>query len=201
MSCLVLRTILNERPGALHQTSRNITKGDKCHINIIFVILGDKCHINVIFVLVLCTRLHVIYDLVLRTSIALGGRARGPFDFGRYWTIRTSQRRAIRPIWPQTLRSLRLRCANWGQVRTSFAIRGKTCGPKGRRPTFCWGPSTRSANSRCGANFTNSPVGARSASTNLWELAARAQTCGSSRREHKSFRKFQVSLPQISTCK
>ena len=22
----------------------------------------------------------------------------------------------------------------------SFAIRGKTCGPKGRRPTFCWGP-------------------------------------------------------------
>ena len=83
----------------------------------------------------------------------------------------------------------------------SFAIRGKTCGPMGRRPTFCWGPSTRSANSRCGANFPNSPVGARSASTNLWELAARAQTCGSSRREHKNFRKFQVSLPQISTCK
>ena len=26
-----------------------------------------------------------------------------------------------------------------------------------------------SANSRCGANFPNSPVGARSASTNLWE--------------------------------
>ena len=22
----------------------------------------------------------------------------------------------------------------------SFAIRGKTCGPMGRRPTFCWGP-------------------------------------------------------------
>ena len=50
---------------------------------------------------------------------------------------------------------IRSRCANWGKVRPSFAIRGKTCGPKGRRPTFCWG----ALNAARSANLSNSHFG------------------------------------------
>ena len=39
----------------------------------------------------------------------------GPFVFGRYWKIRTSCRRAILPIWPQSLRSYTRTMCELGQ--------------------------------------------------------------------------------------
>ena len=131
--------------------------------------------------------------LVLRTSMTPGCEARSLWlrpilDDSHFTTACDTSNMAsvFRLIYAHEVRT-------GAKFAPSFAIRGKTCGPMGRRPTFCWGPSTRRA-ARIRA------VG-RIFQIRLWELAARAQTCGSSRREHKNFRKFQVSLPQISTCK
>ena len=132
MSGQVLRTILNERPGAAHQ--------------------------------------HPVLPAVMVRRAPLSSA-----DIGRF-----ALQNGVRYV-QYDLRLFTLIYAH--EARTgakfapSFAIRGKTCGPMGRRPTFCWGPSTRRA-ARIRA------VG-RILQIRLWELAARAQTCGSSQREHK----------------
>ena len=115
--------------------------------------------------------------LVLRTSMTPGCEARSLWlrpilDDSHFTTACDTSNMAsvFRLIYAHEVRT-------GAKFAPSFAIRGKTCGPMGRRPTFCWGPSTRRA-ARIRA------VG-RIFQIRLWELAARAQTCGSSQREHK----------------
>ena len=67
---------------------------------------------------------------------------KAPFVFGRYWTIRTSQRRAIRPIWPHSLGSYTLTRREQGPsspLRSLFAA--KLVGRWGDGPRFAGGPT------------------------------------------------------------